>query len=525
MASIRVKRKKNTRPSHVYPGRITDGMPTADDIALGYVRDPGAIRVQDPTAGLWQGRMITPDILAPETLRYAAARSQVFNTAMRFIQREVVKFARRPLFDGDIGFRVVPKLKNKRMTAAEEKEAEQIETFLLKTGRVYNPDRHDTLREYLVKQVYNRLVYDRMVTQLSWGTITPYEFVALEGSTIIKTDPNVYIPQTERGVAVSPVTYIQIHKDQVWAEFNSSELIFGICNPSPSLETNGYGTPELMELIEPVTLEILILTYLDRLLTQGSVPDGLLIMTSMRNGQSIESISLASGQSNEDLARIIRNQVAGAQNAGRLAVLRLRPGEDAKLILNNRDLSQMPFVQMYEIVQNQISRKLGLDPAQVGIVQGSIKNSFTDSDSKSATLRNANNRVVTDVLLSISDTQLNPLIDYLNADFCIQWQGIDNQLEQERLNLEAMKQNMGILTLNQLLTHQNLDTYPKGEKYWWADVPLHPMIFEAEASKRELKTKKTRGASEEERIGGIGGQAGQKRPQKRDGTLPDSSDE
>lgn len=513
--------RSRRRLSTVRRAELTPVFPRRNDIEVSYIRDPGAITVQDPSTGLWQGRMITPDILAPETLRYAAARSQVYNTILKNFQREVARFARRPQFDGDVGFSVVPELRNHHMTLAEEKEAMFIEDFLLNTGRFYNPRRRDKMRQYMIKQVYNTCVYDRMATKLVWQKAVPFEFECLDGATIIRVDTEVYIPQTERGRAVAPISYIQIHKDQVWAEFNDSELIFGIRNPSPSLDSNGYGIPEIQDLIEPITIEILILTYIDRILTQGSIPEGLLILKSARTGQAIDSIAMSSGQVAEDFERVLRNQVAGANNAGRLAVLRLRGNEEAQLILNDHDLAKMPFIQTYEIVQNQIAKKMGVDPADVGIVTGSIKQSFTDNDQKNAQMRQTRTRAVTNLLMAMADTQLNPIIKYLNPNFCIKFHGIDTQLEQERLNLESLQMNMGLLTLNNVLNHQNLEMYPKDEKHWWADIPLHPMIFEAVAAERGLQVQKK---DAQKGGGGVGGEAGQRKPGSRSGNGNDSGD-
>lgn len=467
-----------------------------------YIRDPGALTREDPFNGMWQGRLITPDLMGPETLRYAASRSQVFNNIIRYFQREVSRFARRPMFDGDVGFSVVPKIRQHHMTPDEEKEARRIEDYLLITGAYYNPDRTDTLRDYLIKQVYNRYVFDRMVTQLTWGTVSPLEFKALDGSTILLADPARYEPQTERGQAVAPIKYLQLHRDAIWAEFNASEIVWGVCNQSPLLMQNGYGYPEIMDLMGPITTEILIETYVQRMLTQGSIPEGLLVLKSPRRGQEIESLSLASGQTNEDFARMIKMQVAGTENAGRLAVLRLRGGEEAEMIMTDRHLDKMPFIQALEIAQNQIARKLGVDPAEVAVVQGSLKSSFSDSDQKASKLRQSRSRAVTNLLYDIADTQLNPIIERLNPNFCIRWHGIDAQLEQEKLNLEKMQQTMGLLTLNDLIAHQNGKKYPNDDEHWWANVPLHDTIFKAIAAERGISLSGGGGKGGD---GGIGG--------------------
>lgn len=470
------------------------------DIEVSYIRDPGALETEDPVHGLWQGRRISPDLLTPETLKYAASRSQVFGTILMNFSREIANFMKRPQFDGGPGFSVVPKDRAHSMGRNEKAEAYRIEEMLLRTGRVYNPQRPDMLRDWAIKQVYNRFVYDRMATQVVWGRVTPEEFKALDGSTIIRVDPSIYVPQTDRGRAVAPISYIQIYQDQIWAEFNSSELIFGIANPNPNLSQNGYGKPELMELVEPITIEIMILTYIDRILSQGSIPQGLLILKSQRGGQQLESLSMSSGQANDDLARIIKNQVQGPQNAGRLAVLRLRNGEEAVLTTTDRDLDKMPFIQTYEIIQNQIARKMGVDPAEVGIVQGSIKNSFTDADAKPSRTRQSRSRSATNLLQLIGDVQMNPLIEYINPDFCVHWHGIDVQLEQERLSLEKQQQDMGLLTLNQILAQKNMPTWPEKEEFWWASIPMHPMIFAAEAAKRGLTVK---GGTSSNHMGGM----------------------
>jgi hypothetical protein len=445
------------------------------------------------------GRVPRPQQLTPETLRYMAERSKTFSAILYRRSQQIARFARRPLFDGDTGFEVVPKEKRHTPTEAERAEARRIEDILLNTGAVYNPLRRDNLRTAMQKMLYDTLVYDAIVVEPvknEQGQLI--EWWVLDGGSIYMVDPSIYTPRTEIGKLVSPIHYVQVQHEQVLAEWNASELIYVIRNPSPQLDRSSYGQPELELLVDVVTIEIEVLTWAKMVLMNSSVPDGLIILESNRpSGDEFTAAPFGSNQSIEDLRRQWRNEISGARNAGRMAVFQVPHGDKATFYEAATKDRDMPFQSLYELAQNIICAYLGVSPAELGVVEGSMKSgSFIDSDARASQLRYSRlNGLV--YLLETLKEPLDKLVEMINPEFCVQFRGIDHTAEEERHNLEAAMIDSGRITYNDLRRMANLPEY----EGWWADIPANPTILQIEAAARGINL----------RGGGVGQPTGVKR--------------
>lgn len=430
-----------------------------------------------------QGRVPPPIMLSPETLRYMAERSHVFQAILRKRSSQVAQFSRRPMFDGDTGFEVVPREAMHAMTPAEAKEARRIEDMLLRTGTIWNPDRHDNLRTALQKLVFNTYVYDAMVVEPVFddrGKLL--EWYVLDGGSIHRCNPDVYEPCTETGRIVRPVSYVQMMHEMVVAEWNASELIYAIRNPSPDLYRYGYGMPELELLIDAITLEIEILTWAKSILANSSVPEGLIILKSNRkDGASFAP--LGSGQTIEDTVRLLQHQMAGAQNAGRMVVFQVPHGDDAAYYEANIKNREMPFAGLFELVQNVICAYMEISPAELDIVRGTMQkgSSFVKSEAKAAEVRTSKLNGMVNLLYILGEV-LDRLVAYINPDFCVMFRGVDHVREQERHNLEAAMVKSGRLTINDLRRMGNKPPY----KEWWGDLPLIPQVLQIAAAERGI---------------------------------------
>lgn len=430
-----------------------------------------------------EGRVPPPTMLTPETLRYMAERSHIFQAILRRRTLQVAQFAKRPLFDGDMGFRVVPKEARHSPTPAEAREARRIEKMLLGTGVVYNPARQDTLRTALQKLVWNTYVYDAMVVEPVFdarGRLL--EWYVLDGGTIQRTNPSIYQPQTPEGKLSAPISYVQVLNEQVVAEWAADELIYVVRNPSPYIHRYGYGQPELELLLTPITIEIEILTWANALLQNSSVPEGLLILKSARK-ELPNFFAGGSAQTWEDLIRKARQELAGAQNAGRIAVLQIPPGDDATYIQEDLKNREMPFAGLFELVQNIICAYMGISPAELDIVKGAMRkgSSLVQSEARASELRYSRQNGLVSLLGALGDV-LNRLVEMENPEFTVMWEGVDHTSEEERHNLEAAMLRSGSLTLNEARAMQNREPYSE----WWGDLPLVPQVLSIEASRRGI---------------------------------------
>lgn len=462
-------------------------------LRVDYVVDPALTqsraRDRDPfSSGLtdngFQGQLLAPFILLPETKQYMARRSATVNTILMLRMNAIADFAHVPQFDGDTGFQVVPcNNPTHRMTAAEQREADRITEFLLYTGVPQGRWWRDSFRVALQKLFYNTFVFDAMPIELvpdDRGHLA--EWYVQDGGSIRLTDPRVYMPQTAIGKKVEPIRYIQTVMDMVTAEWNGAEMLYGIRNASPVINQNGYGLPELESLVEMVTVEIEAVTYAHRQLSQGSIPQGLMAITTERGDLPMPDIDgEATGQGTEDYARAWRNELAGPENAGKMAYLRLEPGEDIHFWATHPP-KDMPFMQLLEVAHNTICMVFGANPAEIPTVYGTMRSGFTAESPAPSDRRESRTEGLRRFLNAIRDEALNPLVQRLNPDFELQWVGIDLVQEHDRLNYETEMLKNGLTTLNELRIVRNVDTFSE----WWGDVPLVPAILQAEMAARGL---------------------------------------
>lgn len=464
-------------------------------------RDPFASGLTDNG---FQGQLLPPWILLPETKQYMARRSPTVNVILMLRMNAIADFAHPPQFDGDRGFAIVPKHnQTHRMTAVEQREADRIADFLLNTGRPEGRYWRDSFRVALQKLFYDTFVFDAMPIELvpdEEGRLA--EWYVDDGGSIRLTDPRVYMPQTDIGKLVQPIRYVQTVLDMVTAEWNRFEMIYGIRNASPVLNQNGYGLPELESLVEMVTVEIEAITYAHRALSQGSMPQGFMAITTERNTTPFAEIEgETTGQGTEDYARAWRNELAGPENAGKMAYLKLEPGEDVKF-WETRPPKDMPFMQLLEVAHNNICMTLGANPAEIPTIYGTMKSGFAVKGPSSSDRRESNTEGLKRFLNAIRDQALNPLIDRLNPNFEIQWVGIDTVQEQNRLNYETEMVKNGFLTWNEMRTMRNRDTTDE----WYGDIPLLPLIIQAKAKEEGIDL----GGSKGNANAGAGGPAGPK---------------
>ena len=465
------------------------------------------------------GRVPPPILLPPETLRYMAERSKTFASILYRRNQQIATFCKRPMFDGDTGFEVVLKDRNATPSDADRAEAYRIEEMLLHTGTIYNPERTDNLRTAVQKMLYSSYIYDAIVIEPCYNETGQLdEWFVLDGGQIQLTDPNRYEPTTDVGRLIAPVRYVQVVNEEIRAEWSADELIYVIRNPSPTLERYGYGQPELELLVDIITIEVEVLTWAKMVLSNSSVPDGLILLKS--NREDAPAITpFGSAQSTQDLRRQWRTQISGAQNAGTMAVLQIPRGDDAAFFEAATKSRDMPFGQLYELAQNTICAYLGAMSAEVGIVEGTLNQaSFVDSDAKASQLRYSRTNGLGHILGTMQEV-LDLLVDCVNPRFCVQWRGVDHTAEEERLNLEVREVEAGKLTLNELRALSNKPLF-KGKDQWWADVPAIPAVLQIIAAQKGLQMNRGgfSGAAAPEPEGqrrakpGVSGQPGSRRP-------------
>ncbi len=447
-----------------------------------YVDDPAVdmgrgILTPSATPGQFggaDGSVQQPGFMDSSTIQNLADRSPTFGAILRLRTGQAMAFAKRPLFDGDSGFDIVPRdNQHRQMSPAEIIEANKIADFLLQTGIPHDyPTERDTLRRALYKMITNSLVFDALPVELVRDELGKLkEFIVLDGSSVNLVDPEKWKPQTPAGKLMAPIRYVQSEMDKVVAEWHSSEMLFAIRNPSAYLGMRGYGDPEINHLVKMITIEINVTTYANRQISQGSMPDGLIVVKSNRpNGDTDEIFTSPSQQGNEDFQRGWRNEFSGPENAGKVGMLQLGIGEDAQFFNNTRTPRDMQFIEMLEVAQNIICAWMNVEPSELSMVMGSLKeSSFIDSDARSSRIRLGRSKGLVNLLGFIADEILNPIIWRMNPNFSIMWRGIDLTEEQDRLNYEVEMLKNGVATLNEIRTIKNLPRYEQ----WWADYPIN----------------------------------------------------
>ncbi len=462
--------KKRKRSTGTGPKGIVEAESNPSQAVRRFLSDPYQHRswLMDPySATLQMGRPSRPSLLSYDIMRSMAVRSPTLRAIFNLRKSQVSAFTRRPLFRGDRGFRITLKDEDAKMSDKDRKIAYMLEEFFLNTGWEKSYHR-PTFNGYMRKLLEDSLSIDNASTELVYDHVGRlHEFWAIDGGTIQIVIPDMWTPQTPLGQeSEEPIQYVQDIQGQVVAEYDSDELMLSIRNPQTSIAYYGYGISELETLVQEITTELFVLQWSQTVLSQGSIPDGLIIF----KGNGFDEQTL------EDFQRVYRNLASGVQSAGRLQALTVGPTDSVELLSTHDKPRDMAFSELLELTRVQICDVYGVDVNELNAWRRSGRGgALIDSDATKTRIEFSIDKGLMPLMKFFADEFNRHIVSRLDDRFKFEWVGLNQEDEYRQLRLQIQRLDAGLATPNVILAE-------RGEpiiKEAWADAPTQQQLFQA----------------------------------------------
>lgn len=442
----------------------------------------------DPlNSAFYGGTRAKPTPIPYSTLRRMAqipAISAIINTRLN----QVARFAKRPRFNGDTGFRITLKDKDKKMTEAQKKRAKEIEDFFLKTGWEKNKVRKDNFNTFLRKITRDSLTLDvvtfekvNKVKGALSGKMDLAEIWAIDGATIelVINNPTgegnnyelpVYKPVTKSGLQnIGEIAYVQKINGVVVAEYTEDELAYAIRNPRTDIDYTDFGMSELETLIEIVTGIVNGVRYNTAYFTHSHLPQGVLEIVGKYKDKHLEAFK-----------RHWKILTEGASGKWSVPVLAMEEGQGLKWTPFKNSNRDMEFNQFLEFLFNVACAVYQIDPNEVGFKSWTSGNSMTQSDNTEAKLEDSKDKGFIPLMTFLSDTFNSEIVDLIDEEFVFEWVGLDEEDEDKKLERIEKRLSMGLTTVREERKNEDMEELldENGQPALWTTAPANNVLMQ-----------------------------------------------
>jgi hypothetical protein len=422
-----------------------------------------------------------PTPIPYSTLRRMAgipAVSAIINTRLN----QVARFAKRPRYNGDTGFRIGLKDPDEKMTDKQKKRAKEIEEFFLKTGWERNKVRKDNFSTFLRKIVRDSLTLDVVAFEkvgtfggAVQGKQDVAEIWAIDGATIelvinnpigdgTNYDLPVYKPETKAGMQnIGDLAYVQKVNGVVTAEYTEDELAFAIRNPRTDLDYVDFGMSELETLIEIVTGIVNGVRYNTSYFSHSHLPQGVLEIVGRYKDEHLTAFK-----------RHWKTLTEGASGKWSVPVMGLEEGQGFKFTPFKNSNRDMEFNQFLEFLFNVACAVFQIDPNEVGFKSWTSGSGMTQSDNTQAKMDSSQDKGFHPLMDFLADTFNSEIVDLIDEDFVFEWVGVSEEDVEKKLEREKMEIEMGKKTINEIRKADDLDEIDEP----WANAPANAQLIQ-----------------------------------------------
>lgn len=452
-----------------------------------------------------------------QTLRRMAripAIAAIINTRLN----QVARFAKRPRYPGDTGFKIGLKDPNQKMTEAARKRAFELEEFFLRTGAIRNKRRKDNFNLFLRKIVRDSLELDA----LTWENVFNHkgelcELWAVDASTIeLVTDcstgeldpPPVYIPVTSRGQSIAgDIAYIQRINGQVVAEYSEEDLAYAVRNPRTDIERVGFGLSELEVLIDIVTGIVNGLRYNTSYFSHSHLPQGVMEIVGKYKDKHLEAFK-----------RHWRTLTSGSVGKWAVPILALEDGQGFKFTPFKNSNKDMEFNQFLEFLFNLACAVYQINPDEVGFKSWSSGSSLHKTDNTSEKIEQSLDKGFVPLMEFLSDTFNSEVVDMIDPEFCFSWVGLSDQDEEHKWQQIKMKLDAGVVTVAEIRKQEDLPEIKdeSGKLALWTQAPAHPQLIQVFMNELQQKQQKEM-MEQQQQLDPATMQQGQQKPKMNSG--------
>lgn len=382
--------------------------------------------------------------IAYGTLRRMArvpAISAIINTRIN----QVAEFSVPQATPHSVGYNIVMRDFTKEPSPAALKRMAELSRWV---GTCGDPriTPNNSFEIFLRKIIRDSLIFDQAcfeVVRARGGKIAG--FVPVDATTIRMAKVTEKEREAGRRDAAQSA-YVQIIGNKVTARFTDQEMVFGVRRPRTWIKVNGYGYPELEELVRTVTQLVNLEMYNANNFTHGMHAAGILAVKSKMNPQLFRAFR-----------REFYSMLSGAAQSKKTPIIQLDP--ENKEELQSINLSQsnkdMEFSQFLGWLLKLACAVYQIDAAELGIVYGAENMSSALATQGPADKITASRERGLRPLLRAVQSWLNRIIYEVDPDFEFRFAGFDAKTEEQQLDAD-IKSLKAFRTVNEVRAMHDL---------------------------------------------------------------------
>ena len=410
----------------------------------------------------YMGSMTKPTNLTYSVLRTMSTKAEPIAAIINTRLNQIARFTHRPKYDGDTGFKVTLKDKDKKMSEAAQKRAIEIEEAILRTGFETNPMRKDNFNQFCRKVIRDSLTIDALTFENVYnhkGELV--EWWAVDGATIeVVADMAMpqqeeqqkqgllpmhqlepYVPQTEAGQErEGQIAYVQRLFGQIVAEYLEEELAYGIRNPRTDIQFALFGLSELEILIDTVTHILNAEAYNGAYFTNNNIPQGVLEIVGKYEDEHLEAFK-----------RHWDSMLTGAINKWRVPIMALEEGQGLKFTPFRKETSKdMEYHKWLEFLTNIACAIYQIDPSEIGFKAWSGSGGQgMNSEAEKSRLDYSQDKGLFPLMQFVEDTVNTEIIDRIDPEFKFSWVGLNEEDEELRNKQRGERLSSGFTTVDE----------------------------------------------------------------------------
>lgn len=353
--------------------------------------------------------------------------------------------------DEDLGFKIQLKEKHRAPTEAEKKKMFELKEFLLNCGS--QPVDFELNFEGFVRQIIrDSLIYDQCnfeIIRNKRGEIVA--FAPVDAATIRRSKLTKEEMQKGRR-SPDGIHYVQVlgNQNKIVAEYTTKDLCFGVRRQRTSINSFGYGFPELEELYQTLQNLFNAETYNAANFTNGISAAGLIAVKSKMNPKLFRAFR-----------REFYQMLTGVNNAKRTPLIQLDPDQKEEIQSVNLGISnaEMEYNEWIGYLIKTSCAIFQIDPAEIGFVYGSEgqSSSVFGADPYARVLM-GREKGLRPLLRSLEAWLNKYIINQIDPNYELRFVGLDSVMMKDKIALERHKMNY--LTINEIRAEHDLPPIP-----------------------------------------------------------------
>lgn len=413
----------------------------------------------DPFAIIEQlGYKEKPSQISYGTLKAMVYRTPVIGSIIQTRVHQVAAFGKPAASRYDLGFRIKLRDSKKTPSQADQDFMQQMQTLIMRTGVTENPRGRDNFKTFLIKTIWDSLVYDQYAFEVVPNRKgQPAEWYAVDAATIRHADMATTYLNEEDSQATK---YVQIYDGMVISEYNQEEMCLGIRNPRSDIRLYGYGVSELEMMMKAVTSLLWGWEYNERAFSQGSVHKGILNFKGAIPDKQMRAFR-----------RHWYQMLSGVQNSWRTPITNADDLQWISMHSNNRD---MEYNAWMDFLIKICSSFYLMDPSEVNFKYGNTgQRGAMSEESQKEKILESKERGLRPLLEHIASNINQYIIWPINEAFEFEFVGLDARTREEMAQLNATRVKT-TKTINELRAEDDEPPLPDG----MGDIILDPTFMQ-----------------------------------------------